>query len=120
MPQTVAASIPRKEREEMSYCESLGFMTADNIRSAMPATPKLGDRVTVAPVDSVTRDCWGVSGVITRIEVRTNAWGNHRNPKTLTFNTFLVIFDQPVKRGPKTTTAGHLTGLFLPIDSLMG
>ena len=104
----------------MNYWESLGFMAIDDIRSARPASPKLGDRVTVAPVDSVTRDCWGVSGVITRIEVRTNTWGNYRNQKPFTFKVFLVIFDQPVKRGPKTTTAGNLTGLFLPIDSLMG
>ena len=97
------------------YCERLGggFTEADLELRRVHAV-ELGDAVTVAPVDTVTRDCWGVTGSVQLIEKRTNTWGDYRRPKTKTFTVYFVRFDEPIKRG-----ASKLAGLYLPIESLI-
>ena len=97
------------------YCEKLGGrFTETDLKQRRVHALKLGDAVTVAPVDTVTRDCWGVSGTVQLIEERTNTWGDYRKPKKQTFTVYFVRFEKPIKRG-----ASKLAGLYLPIESLI-
>ncbi len=98
------------------YCEKLGGrFTERDLKLRRVHSVKLGDTVTVAPVDTVARNCWGVTGTVQLIEERTNTWGDYRKPKRQTFTVYFVRFDEPIERG----SSSKLAGLYLAIESLI-
>ncbi|MCP4776669.1 MAG: hypothetical protein GY880_20800 [Planctomycetaceae bacterium] len=98
------------------FCERLGGrFTETDLKLRRVQSVRLGDKLTVAPVDTVTRNCWGITGTVELIEQRTNTWGDYRRPKTQTLTVYFVRFDEPIKRG----SSAKLAGLYLPIESLI-
>lgn len=97
---------------DLVFCEPMGGWIDRN--TIIPREHvQVGDRVCIAPLDTITRELWGVVGTVAQAQERTTFenLGRFRNRVA---THYFVQFDEPTK-----SVGARMTGIWLRKEALL-